>query len=104
MSGVVGDGGAAGSAPRVVPFKHVVKPAEDAPVDAFMLLSMVCGVFVLVFKIRMYCWFTLLFFMASVANSKASEVDSKQLISSFFLVLMTFYMGYIGPMLAARAG
>jgi len=75
------------------------RAAEDLPIDVYSLLSLFFGSLVFVIHVRMYAWLSLLFFMASVANTKPSETDPKQLLASAMLVIMVFFSAYIQPAL-----
>mmetsp|Transcript_776 Transcript_776/g.2099 ORF Transcript_776/g.2099 Transcript_776/m.2099 type:complete len:111 (-) Transcript_776:1864-2196(-) len=91
-------GGVEGRLPQ---FRMAQRAAEDLPMDVYSLMSLFCGTLVFFLQIRMYAWLSLLFFFASIASTKPSESDPKQLLASAMLVLMVFFSAYIQPALVA---
>lgn len=72
--------------------KFVLHPTaiDDQPVDLYSLGALLFALFAVVLKIEMYSWMTLLFVLASFANSKYSTMDTRAMGASFALVALVF--------------
>ena len=67
---------------------------EEAPADFLHLLSLIAGLVGLMLRVRIASWICLFSFMASLAGTKHSEFDFKQVSSSFVFAVMGLVMNY----------
>eukprot|EP00171_Calliarthron_tuberculosum_P016003 IDg16003t1 len=73
---------------RVVDFKML--PEEELPVDYYALCSLLTALLAVMFKVHSYCWLTLLFVLASFANTMHSSMDVKAMTANAALVVLVF--------------
>eukprot|EP01027_Heterolobosea_sp_BB2_P014955 GEZU01021444.1.p1 GENE.GEZU01021444.1~~GEZU01021444.1.p1 ORF type:complete len:112 (-),score=1.95 GEZU01021444.1:143-478(-) len=79
---------------RYIPPK--VKP-EDLPPDYYALFSLVFGVTGLMVRYKWASWLALYFGVASIANMRYSEMDTKQVLSSLMFSIMGLLVNYLSP-------
>lgn len=73
---------------RVVAFKMVVE--DEQPADYYALCSLLTALLAVMFKMQSYCWLTLLFVLASFANTMHSSMDIKAMTANAALVVLVF--------------
>jgi len=72
---------------RVVDFEMV---ASQVDTDAYALLALLSGLFAVCLKVQLFSWVTLLFVLASFANTKHSQADVKGMTALFTLCILVF--------------
>ena len=82
---------------REHPFVPLSRPVTEQPPDYYALFSLFCGMLAVATRLRFYTWLTLLCFLASLANTRHSEADFKQILASCTLVVLTFTSTYLQP-------
>jgi len=71
--------------------------SNEEEIDYFALSSLMFGLMGLFLKYRMFAWQALVCCIISFANMKTSDIDYKQIFSSFSISVMCLVMAYFGP-------
>lgn len=73
---------------RVTEFRF---KAEEIDFDPYALLGLATGLLGVFFQAKLFGWFTLLFVLASFANTKHSQADYKGIAAQAALVLLVLF-------------
>lgn len=77
--------------------KFVLQPMsiDDQDVDFYSLGALLFALMGVLLKIEMYSWMTLLFVLASFANSRYSTMDTRAMGASVALVALVFMATHV---------
>ncbi|CAN8065378.1 unnamed protein product [Agarophyton chilense] len=75
---------------RCTPLNVVPVSVEELPPDYYAILGLCFAFFAVLFKVKMYAWLTCLFSISSLANQRYSCTDSKNLVATISLIVLTF--------------
>ncbi len=82
-------------ADRKIPFELKPGSLEDLAPDYYALGSLLFALMAVLLKIEMYSWMTLLFVLASFANTVQSNMDTRAMSASVALVVLVFMATHI---------
>ena len=72
------------------------QPQIEENTDLMQFVSMIFGIVSFIAKIKWGIWLSLIFFLSSYVNLR-NNVEQKNLIMNFSLILMGFFMIYLSP-------
>jgi len=78
-------------------FKIALPNGGTEELDYFSLLALFFGMIGLFLKLKICVWMSLVFCIVSVCNLRTSEIEYRQIFSSFSISLMALLMAYVGP-------
>jgi hypothetical protein len=64
--------------------------------DVMQFISMIFGIISFIVKIKWGIWLSLIFFLSSYVNLR-NNVEQKNFIMNFSLIMMGFFMIYLSP-------
>jgi len=83
--------------PATTTFKFKELDAEEKAPDMMSIMAVIFGLMGLLLKYRMFVWQSVVCCMISLANMRTSDIDIKQITSSFSIGIMGLVMAYVGP-------
>ncbi|GJD12318.1 hypothetical protein Gasu2_64110 [Galdieria sulphuraria] len=89
---------------QVVPFQPPRKEEETTITDFFSMTSMSFGMLAVVMKVRYFAWLSFIMAVAYASNSRFSQVEVKQLVSSIGLSIVILLISYLSPSPPRRVG
>lgn len=70
---------------------------DELPANWMQLLSLFFGVIGLTLRYKLAAWLSLFSILSSFANSKRSDTDVKQTVTSSMFAIMGIFINYFGP-------
>ncbi|KAK9748125.1 hypothetical protein RND81_02G037700 [Saponaria officinalis] len=87
----------------VKPYKPLLVPPQDLPVDYAGFIAVLCGVLGAMFRYKLGSWLALIFCAQLLANMKNMETDLKHFSMAMMFALMGLLTNYMGSRQSAQS-